>query len=215
MKNDRNLEKDVQDAFRWDPLLRNAEVTVQAHNGLITLSGVVQSYLNKLHAETIAKSIAGVKAIVDDIRVAAASDSDVSDQEITKNVVEYLKLNWLPLDRIHVKVEKGHVTLDGQVTYNFQKEDAKKSVGNVKGVTLFTNNLQLVVETHDQLEKRIIEHALLRYSATVNQNIRVTVEHNVITLNGTVASLYQKDEAEKIAWHGPGVLAVNNELIIE
>jgi osmotically-inducible protein OsmY len=215
MKNDLNLEKDIQDAFKWDPLLKTIEVTVKADEGLITLSGVVDSYLKKLHAESITKSIDGVKAIVEHITVNKFTHPKTTDEEIAKSVIEYLKLNWVPLDRIMVKVEEGHVTLDGQVTYNFQKEDAKKSVGNVKGVNVFTNNLELVAETQDHLEKRIIEHALLRYSATVNQNIRVKVENNKITLNGTVGSLYQKEEAEKIAWNAPGVLAVNNELMIE
>lgn len=215
MKNDRSLEKDIQDAFKWDPLLKTAEITVQAKEGVITLSGVVETYMNKIHAESIAKSIDGVKAIIEHLTVKTASLTDAKDEEIAKNVLQYLKLNWLPLERIQVTVEKGHVTLNGQVTYNFQKEDARKSVGNVKGVKVFTNNLELVAETRDQVEKRIIEHALLRYSATVDQNIRVKAEGNVITLNGTVTSLYQKEEAEKIAWNAPGVLAVKNELVIE
>nr|MBC7612869.1 BON domain-containing protein [Pseudopedobacter sp.] len=215
MKNDRDLEKDIQDAFKWDHLIKNIEVTVKADEGLVTLSGVVDSYMKKLHVESITKSIDGVKAIIEHIIVNNITNTKITDEEIAKSVLNYLHQNWVPLDRIKVKVEEGHVTLDGQVTYNFQKEDAKKSVGNVKGVSMFTNNLQLVAETQDHLEKRIIEHALLRYSATVNQNIRVNVENNTITLNGTVESLYQKEEAEKIAWNAPGVLAVINELIIE
>lgn len=196
-------------------LLKTTEVTVKAEEGLVTLSGVVDSYLEKLHVESITKSIDGVKAIVDQITVNTVAHSKITEEEIAKSVLEYLHLNWVPLDRIKIKMEEGHVTLDGQVTYNFQKEDAKKSVGNVKGVSIFTNNLKLATETQDHLEKRVIEHALLRYSATVNQNICVHVENNTITLNGTVESLYQKEEAEKIAWNAPGVVAVKNELFIE
>jgi osmotically-inducible protein OsmY len=215
MKNDRDLEKDIQDAFQWDPLLKTTEVAIIAHEGVVTLSGIVESYNEKLHVENIAKSIDGVKVIIEHITVKAALHSENRDEEIAKDVLQFLKLSWVPLDRIKVKVENGHVTLEGQVTYNFQKEDAKKSVGSVKGVVQLTNNLELVPETRDHLEKRIIEHALLRYSATVGQNIRVKVEDNMIYLNGTVESIYQKEQAEKNVWNAPGVLAVKNELIIE
>lgn len=215
MKTDRNLEKDVQDAFKWDPLLKHVALTVNVHEGLVTLTGEVQSYQEKLHAESIAKSINGVKSILDHITVKAVLENETTDHEIEKNVLKCLRLKWIPIDRIKVKAEEGHVTLNGEVTYNFQKEDAKKCVGSVKGVTVFTNNLELVSETKDNVEKRIIEHALLRYAATANQNIRVKVAGNTIDLNGTVESLYQKEEAEKIAWNAPGVLAVNNELVVE
>ena len=215
MKTDLNLEKDIQDAFKWDPMLKNAAFTVNVDEGMVTLTGEVQSYPEKLHAENIAKSIDGVKSILDRITVKADVENESTDHEIEKNVLKCLRLNWIPLDRIKVKVEEGHVTLDGEVTYNFQKGDAKKCVGSVKGVTVLTNNLELVSETKDNVEKRIIEHALLRYAATANQNIRVKVAGNTINLKGTVESLYQKEEAEKIAWNAPGVLAVNNELVIE
>ncbi|TFF37496.1 BON domain-containing protein [Mucilaginibacter psychrotolerans] len=214
MKNDRDLLKNIQDAIKLDPTLKSAAVMVQVHEGMVTLSGVVKRYLDKIHTENITKSIDGVKAIVEHITVEIASNDEVADEEIAKNVLAYLKLNWVPLDRIKVKVEEGHVTLDGEVCHNFQKQDAKKSVGSVAGVKVFTNNLVIAPETAAALEKRTIEHALLRYSATVDQNIRVNIEANTITLNGTVQSYYQKEEAEKIAWNTPGVMLVKNELIV-
>jgi osmotically-inducible protein OsmY len=215
MKNDRELHRDIQDALKWDPLLRNAKVDVVANDGLVTLSGIVNSFLDKLRVETVTKSIDGVKAIVEHMTVNLGNHDEVSDETIAKSVLDSLQLNFVPIDRVMVKVEDGHVTLDGEVTYNFQKEAAKKSMSNVKGVKVFTNNLTIAAETEDQLEKKTIEHALLRYSATVDQNIRVKVIKNMITLNGTVQSFYQKEEAEKIAWNAPGVLMVNNELIVE
>ncbi len=214
MKTDRNLEKDIQDAFKWDPLLKAAEVTILANDALITLSGVVESYSDKLHAANITKSIAGVKAVIDHITIDTVSYLKTTDEEIAENVLHHLKLNSLPIERIQIEVENGHVTLNGQVTYNFQKEDAKKAVAKVKGVRFITNNLKLIPETHGQLEKRVVEHALLRYSATVDQNISVKVEGNVVTLNGTLTSLYQKEEVVKMAWNDPGVSAVNNKFII-
>ncbi|WP_184550668.1 BON domain-containing protein [Mucilaginibacter sp. FT3.2] len=215
MENDRDLQKDVQDAIKWDPLLKNTQITVLADDGLITLSGIVKSYLDKSQVEAVTKSVYGVKAIIAHMTVNLATHDEVSDEDIAKNVLAAFKLNWVPYDRIQIKVEDGHVTLDGEMEYNFQKETATKSVSSVKGVKVFTNNVILIAETPNQLEKKNVEHALLRYSATVDQNIRVKVENNTITLSGTVQSFYQKEEAEKIAWNAPGVLMVNNELIIE
>ncbi|EHQ24955.1 BON domain-containing protein [Mucilaginibacter paludis] len=215
MKNDRDLQKDILDALNWEPLLKGAKITVTANNGLVQLSGTVKNYLDKLRAETVTKSIDGVKAMIEHINVDLGGHDEIPDDAIAKAVLESLQLNWVPVDRITVKVEQGHVTLDGEVAYNFQKEAAKKSVGGVQGVRVFTNNLVLAKQTQDQLEKKTIEHALLRYSATVDQNIRVKADKNTITLNGTVQSFYQKEEAEKVAWNAPGVLMVNNELVIE
>ncbi|MES2267504.1 MAG: BON domain-containing protein [Bacteroidota bacterium] len=215
MKNDRDLQKDIQDALKWDPLLKSAKVDIIANEGLVTLSGEVNSYVDKLRAESVAKSIDGVKAIIEHITVHLTGLDQISDEAIAKAVLDSLQLNWVPFDRLTVKVEEGHVTLDGQVTYNFQKEAAKKAVGSVQGVKVFTNNLTLMPETGDELEKKTVEHALLRYAATVDQNIRVKVFKNAITLKGNVQSVYQKEEAEKIAWNAPGVLMVYNELIVE
>ena len=215
MKSNRELQKDVQDSFRWEPLLKGAEIGVIVQDGLITLSGMVKSYLEKSLVESVTKSVFGVKAIIEHILVNLGNHDEISDVDIAKYVLDALKLNWVPYDRLQVKVEDGHVTIDGEVEYNFQKEAATKSVSSVNGVKVFTNNITLVAETKNELEKKIVEHALLRYSSTVDQNIRVSVEDDTITLNGTVQSFYQKEEAEKIAWNAPGVLMVTNELVIE
>ena len=147
MKNDRDLQKDIQDALKWDPLLKNAKVDVMANDGLVTLSGIVDSYLNKLRVETGTKSIDDVKVVVVHMTVNLGNHDEISDEDIAKGVLASLQSNWVPIDRIVVEVENGHVTLDGEVTYNFQKEAAKKSVGSVQGVKVFTNKLTLATET--------------------------------------------------------------------
>jgi len=215
MKNNQDLQKDVQDAIKWDPLLKSAEISVGAKDGLITLSGIVKSYPDKLQAETIAKSVCGVKAIVEHITVNTGNHDGISDEEIAKDILAALKLIGVHSDHIQVQVEEGHVTLDGEVQYNFQKEASGNAAGNVKGIKILTNNISVKAETNNDLERKVVEHALLRYSSTADQNIRVKVSGNTITLNGAVYSFYQKEEAAKIAWNAPGVLMVNNELVIE
>jgi len=214
MKSNQDLQKDVQDAIKWDPSLKGAEIKVAARDGLITLSGIVKSYLDKSNIETVAKSVYGVNAIIDHITVNVIGDDGISDEEIAKGVIDALKINLVPLDRVQVKVEQGHVTLDGELSYNFQKEAATKVAGNVDGVKILNNNICVKAATTNELEKKVVEHALLRYSSTADQNIRVNVSGNTVTLNGTVYSIYQKEEAAKIAWNAPGVSMVNNELIV-
>jgi len=214
MKNERDLQNNIQDAIKWDPLLKDAGITVKAIDGLVTLSGSVKNYQDKIRAELVVKSVYGVKALIEHLTVILDPLDEVSDDSIAKHVFEALKLAWVPHERISIKVENGHVTLEGQVTYNFQKEAAIKSVGGVKGIKILTNNLTLLAETHDEVEKKNIEHALLRYAATVDQNIDVRVQDTRITLSGAVKSFYEKEEAGKIAWNTPGVSMVINDLVI-
>jgi osmotically-inducible protein OsmY len=213
--NNQDLQKDIQDALKWDPALKDADITVQAKDGFITFSGCVKSYQDKVRAEAIVKSVFGVKALIEHLTVVLDPLDEVSDDSIAQHIFEALKLTWVPYERIRVKVENGHVTVEGQVTYNFQKETANKSVVGVKGVKVLTNHLTLLAESHEELEKKSIEKALSRYAATVDQNINVQVDGTSIELTGTVKSFYEKEEAEKITWNAPGVTMVINELVIE
>ncbi|MFD2146154.1 BON domain-containing protein [Mucilaginibacter antarcticus] len=97
MKNDRELQKDIQDALKWDPLLKNAQVDVIAQDGLVTLSGVMHSFLDKLRVETVTKSIAGVKAIAEHMTVNLGTHDEVSDEAIAKSVLDSLQLNLFQL----------------------------------------------------------------------------------------------------------------------
>ena len=125
------------------------------------------------------------------------------------------RICWSNASTRWIKEAKELYGADGEVHYNFQKEASGNAAGNVKGIKILTNNISVKAETNNDLERKVVEHALLRYSSTADQNIRVKVSGNTITLNGAVYSFYQKEEAAKIAWNAPGVLMVNNELVIE
>lgn len=215
MRNDQDLQKDVQDAIQWDAKLKGAKISVQAQDGLITLSGTVNNYPDKLRAEKVAKSVIGVKGILEQVIVHFDNHDEISDHDIAIGIFQALKLNWVPDDNIKVQVENGWVTLDGNVEWGFQKDAAKKAVSSVMGVKVLTNNIAIKAQSNTPLEKKAIEHALLRYSSTADENIRVKVAGGTITLSGTVHSFYQKEEAARIAWNAPGVIIVNNELVIE
>ncbi|MCC6371756.1 MAG: BON domain-containing protein [Bacteroidia bacterium] len=216
MKTNENLQKDVQNAIKWEPLLNAAEIGVTAKDGVITLTGTVDSYAKKLGAEHATKNVAGVNAVVEKIDIVYGSSSKKTDNEIATEVLSALKWNWeVPNDKVKVKVEKGWVTLDGELKWNFQKEAAKSAIKNLMGVIGVSNDIKIKSETHDAIEKKEIEDAIARNWSINNHDIHVKVNGTKVTLSGTVSSWYQKDEAARIAWNAPGVWNVDNELVVE
>ncbi len=216
MKDNAELQKDVQDAIRWEPLLNAAEIGVTVKDGIVTLTGIVDSYFKKSEAETAAKNVAEVKAVVEKIEIKFSNNwNKKDDNDIAKEVVNAFKWNWqVPSDKVKVRVENGWITLEGELQWNYQKDAARDAVKNLLGVTGVSNNITIKSETQDQIEKRDIESALRRNWALNDKDIMVKVSGHKVTLTGTVHSWYQKDEAAKIAWNAPGVWSLDNELVV-
>ncbi len=217
MKTNEELQKDVQDAIKWEPLLSAAEIGVTVDDGVVTLTGTVDIYSKKTEAEDAAKNVAGVKAVVEKIEVKYGSTwAKKDDNEIATEILHALKWNWrVPKDKVKVKVEKGFVTLGGELEWNYQKEAAEDAVRNLLGVTGVSNNITIRAEARDLIEKKNIESALGRnWWSMNNSDIMVKVSGNEVTLTGTVKSWYQKGEAARIAWNAPGVRTVDNELVV-
>ncbi|HCN84285.1 MAG TPA: ornithine aminotransferase [Sphingobacteriaceae bacterium] len=216
MKSNQDLQKDVQDAIKWEPLLNAAEIGVIAQNGVVTLTGIVNSYAKKLEAEKAAKNVSGVKAVVEEITINYGSYGKKTDKDIADDVLAALKMNWeVPDEKVKIKVENGRVTLEGELKWNYQKEAAKKAIKYLVGITGITNNIQIKSEMIDAVEREDIECALERNWSIDDDDIQVKVSGNNVSLNGTVGSLYQKDEAERIVWNAPGVWSVDNELLVD
>ncbi len=217
MKTNEALQKDVQDAIMWEPMLHAAEIGVTAEDGVVTLTGVLDSYRKKMEAENAAKSVAGVNVVVEKIELKFFSSTDQrDDSEIAREILMAFKTNWrVPEDKVKARVEKGWVTLDGQLEWNYQKEAAQTIVHGLFGVKGIINNIIVAPVNKDNIEKNDIEKALIRNSDIYAAEIIVNVLANQVTLTGTVGSLYEKNEAAREAWNAPGVWKVNNELVVE
>jgi len=216
MKTNQDLQKDVQDAINWEPLLNAAQIGVTAKDGVITLTGTVDSYSKKLEVEDAAKNVSGVKAVAEEIVIKYNDYSKKTDTEIADEIIKAWKWNWeVPEGKIKVKVEQGWVTLEGEVAWNYQRQAAKNIIKNHSGVMGVINNITIKSDKHDAIEQAAIECALERNSSIDELGIQVDVQGNNVTLKGTVNSFYAKDEAEQIAWNAPGVWTVDNELVIE
>jgi osmotically-inducible protein OsmY len=216
MKTNQELQTDVQNAIKWEPLLNAAEIGVTAKDGIVSLTGVVDSYLKKLEAENAAKKVIGVKALVEKIEVKFPSAWSKSNVEIANEVLTALKLNWsVPKDKVTIKVEDGWVTLEGELPWNYQKEAANSAVHYLTGVKGVINNIKIKSETHDTIEKHDVENAIGRSWSIDDSDINVSVSGTTVTLSGMVGSWYEKEEAGRIAWNTPGIWHVKNELVVD
>lgn len=216
MKTNEDLQKDVQDSIKWEPLLQAAEIGVTAKDGVITLSGTVDSYAKKSEAEEAAKRVKGVKVVVEEITIKTFSDLlSRDDGDLANEILNaYQWTQEIPSDRVTVKVENGWITLEGELQWNYQREAAERLIRQLAGVTGLSNNIVIKSAPQVEVEKTAIESALARNWSIREEDIHVRVVKNKVILTGTVGSWYEKDEAARQAWKAPGVEIVYNELIV-
>lgn len=213
MKNDLDLQRNVQNAIEWEPLLHSAGIRVTVKDRVAFLTGAVDSYAKKVEAENAAKKVLGVKAIVQDIEVIDSCSWSRSNTEIANDVLVALKSNWsIPNDKIDVKVEDHWVTLEGDLAWYYQKEAAENVVCYLKGIRGITNNIKINPKTQDTIEQLDIQNAIDRSWIFDNSDVQVKVSGNAVTLFRTIPSLYQKEMASLIAWNSPGIHDVDNKL---
>lgn len=217
MRTDEEIQQDVLRELKYDAQLQPNEIGVAVKNGIVTLTGWVDSYLKRWAAEEAAHRVPGVKAVVNEVEVRLPSSAERTDEDIAAAVIRALEWDaGVPTDRVEVTVSKGWVTLKGEVDWGFQRADAERVVRRITGVRGVTN--LITVRPRQKLEpneiKKKIEEALVRSAELDAKRITVEVEGDKVILRGTVRSWAEKQEAERAAWSAPGVAEVDNRIVV-
>lgn len=213
MKTDAQIQTDVQNQLKWEPQLNAAEIGVAVRNGIVTLSGMVDTYPKKLAAEKVAKAVIGVKAVALDIQVGISPVNRKSDTEIAEACVNALRWDSsVPDDKIKVKVENATVTMEGTVEWGYQRLAAKNAVVGLNGVK-GVNNMIVVKQKPSSIDiKQRIRESFISTAGHEADNIRIETLGDKVVLRGNVKSHYEREEAENTAWATPGVNDVENRI---
>jgi osmotically-inducible protein OsmY len=214
-RTDMQIQADVLAELKWEPRVQANEIGVSVKDGVVTLSGRVDSYTKKWAAEEAAHRVRGVKAVANDIEVKLPGASERTDADVAAAVVRALEWDaFVPIDTLDVTVSKGWVTLKGEVEWQYQKEDAERVTRRIVGVVGVSNLIVVKPRVTPTDLKKKIEEALRRTAETDAQRITVEVDGSKVTLKGTVRSWAERQEAERAAWSAPGITSIDNRITI-
>jgi osmotically-inducible protein OsmY len=212
IRSDNDIQTDVLDEFFWDPAVDAPDIGVQVHDGVVTLTGAVETYAVKLAAEDAAQRVDGVRAVANDLTVRGPLTHN--DTDIAKAAADALAANIsIPLGEIDVTVQNGKVTLRGEVDWSYQRTSAADCVRYLRGVRDVINLIHVKQPKVSPTDVAAgIERALVRAAEIDADRVRVKSEDGHVTLSGTVRSLLEKREAGYAAWRAKGVTHVTNDI---
>ena len=210
------IQRDILEEFAWDPEVELARVGVSVVDGIVTLSGTVDSYPRKLAAERAALRIQGVRAVASDLVVAPGGIGARTDAELARTAIEAIEARRVvPPGEIRVAVEDGRIILEGEVLWAFQRAAAERFLSDLRGVREIDNRIAITpMPVSEAVVKERIEQALIRHAEIDAERIRVHVEGDVVHLSGTVPSWSEKRAAEDAAWKAKGVARVVNPTVV-
>lgn len=208
------LKVEVERELEWDPMVNESSVGVFVKNGAVTLTGHVSSYSEKWAAVRAAERVYGVRAVADEIKVELPTSSVRDDVDIAQAVARTLRWNTLVPEDVKAEIRNGVVTLRGEVEWSYQRNEAERAVRNITGVTGVTNLIVVKPKVKAaEIEKRIAE-ALQRHAELDARQIRVTARNGTVEIHGHVHSLHEKKIAEQAAASAPGIVNVENKLVV-
>jgi osmotically-inducible protein OsmY len=213
-RTDQEIQNNVLAELKWDAQVQPNEIGVIVKDGVVTLTGWVDSYLKKWSAEEATLRVAGVKAVANDIEVRLATER--TDGDIAQTAAHALEWDaTIPPEKVQATVSKGWVTLKGQVEWQYQREEAERVVRRLAGVRGVTNLIVVKPRVKPEELKKKIEDALIRNAQIDADRITVEIQGTTAVLKGTVRAWAEKKEAERVAWSAPGITQVENRISIE
>jgi len=214
-RTDEDIQRDVLDELRWDTRVHPNEIGVAVKDGIVALTGWVDSYMKKMAAESAAHRVHGVKAVANDIEVRLPGSAERTDPDLAAAVLSALRWDaGIPAGKLDVTVSQGWVTLKGEVEYGFEKKDAERAIRHISGIKGITNLIVVRPHVLPTDLKEQIEKELVRNAETDARNITVEVQGSKVILRGTVRAYAEKKAAEDAAWSTPGVSEVDNRITI-
>ena len=218
IRNEQEIQRDVLEELRWDARVQPNEIGVIVKDGVVALTGWVDSFVKKWAAERAAQRVRGVKAVANDIEVRLPAVSTRIDADIAAAAARALEWDaMLPPGSVNVTVSNGWVTLRGEVNWEYQKREAERSMRRLTGVRGVTNLVTVRPGEKPSPEalKNRIRDALVRTAELDAERVDVDVRGDTIVLKGTVRSWLERREAERVAWSAPGVTSVDNRIAVE
>jgi osmotically-inducible protein OsmY len=213
--NDSTLRMDIIDELEFEPSIDAVNIGVAVEDGIVTLTGHVPTYAQKVTAEETVRRVKGVKGIAQEIEVRPAGSNRTADDEIAKRVVNIITWNTLiPAGAVQVKVQNGWVTLTGKLEWQYQKTTAGDAVRGLAGVNGVSNNIDVTPRASVADIKKRIEDALKRNAEVEADKIRIVVRDSKVTLEGKVNAWAERSAAERAAWSAPGVKTVEDHIQI-
>ena len=212
-KTDIQLKKDIEEELRWDPMVNSAQIGVTVDKGAVSLLGAVDTYAEKWAAEDAAKRVGGVRTIAQDLVVKIQSEHKHSDLEIAEAVQSAIKWNVYIPSTVTAKVQQGAVTLEGEVTWNFQRDAATRAVRYLTGVIAVYNSITLKQSQTSvaQVRGKVLA-ALQRQATTDAKSIDIETSGGKVTLTGHASSWQSIEDAANAAWAAPGVTQVIDQV---
>jgi osmotically-inducible protein OsmY len=215
MKADLEIQKDVMDELKWEPMLNATELGVAVKDGVVTLTGTVSNYSKKFAAENATWRVKGVKAVAEELEVKLAGGDLLTDSEVASSVINTLRWNTvIPDDQVKIKVSNGWVYLGGEVDWNFQKEAAMNAIRGLKGVRGVANEITVKTRLQSTDIKENIRKALERKADIEADNIRVETIGDHVVLKGSARSWNERKTIAHAAWSTPGVGMVEDKIVI-
>lgn len=214
-RTDAEIQSEVIAELKWEPRVQAPEIGVVVKDGVVTLTGWVDSYTKRWAAEEAAHRVRGVKAVANDIEVRLAAGGERTDAEIAAAAVRALEWDALLVpEKIEVSVSKGWVTLKGTVDWEYKKREAERVLRHLPGVKAVSNLIDVKPKVQPSDIRKEVEQALVRSAQTDAQRITVEVEGTKVILRGTVRSWAEREEAGRAAWKAPGITMVDNRITV-